>query len=104
LGNFDESIKWYKQCIEVSPGYDYPYYGLGIAYNNKNEVKSAIYWLEECIKVNPSYDCPYYALANIYKYAKQYHKAIEYYETSLKYKAVDPLCFANLGQSWLCVE
>ena len=54
----------------MSPNYDYPYYGLGIAYNNKNDVKNAIFYLQECIRMNPNYDCPYYALGNIYKYAK----------------------------------
>jgi hypothetical protein len=32
-------------CIEVNPLYDYPLYGLGIAYNNKNDTKNAIFWL-----------------------------------------------------------
>lgn len=49
ISNFDESIIWYKKCIEVNPLYDYPLYGLGIAYNNKNDTKNAIYWLEKCI-------------------------------------------------------
>ena len=63
----------------MSPRYDYPHYGLGIAYNNKNDTTSAIYWFKECIRINPLYDCPFYALGNIYRLGKDYPKAIEHY-------------------------
>jgi len=29
--------------------YDFPHYGLGIAYNNKNDIKNAVVWLKKCI-------------------------------------------------------
>jgi tetratricopeptide (TPR) repeat protein len=88
----------------VSPSYDYPHYGLGIAYNNKNDLPNAIHWFKECIRINPNYDCPYYALGNIYRLGKNYQQAVEYYQQSLKIKAVDPLCCVNIALAYIMAE
>ncbi len=85
----------------MNPFYDYPLYGLGIAFSNKNDIASAIYWLEKCIDVNPKYDCPYYALGNIYRTSKNYQKALKYYQKSLECKRIDPLCFVNIALSYI---
>ena len=63
---YDNAIKAYEKCIEVSDKYEHPYYGLGSIYNQLGDLDKSILWYKRCIAVSPKYDYPHYGLGIAY--------------------------------------
>jgi protein O-GlcNAc transferase len=67
---YEESIKLFKRCIEMSPSYEVPYYNLGLICQERGELDEASQYYEESIKINQNYTNPYIGLASLYTQKK----------------------------------
>jgi len=97
LGSLDEAIGYYREAIQLKPGYAEVYNNLGVALYNKNNHEEAVRQCKQAIELNPEYAEAYYNLANSLKALDDVPGAIINYKRALKLKDDYVEAYNNLG-------
>ena len=74
---FNESIKYFKQAIKISPNNDEYYYNCASTYFKMNDIAQAKKYYNLAISLSPDNPNYHFALANLYYAEKQYKRAFE---------------------------
>lgn len=87
-GNIDQAISLYEQALTLSPNYWRAFLNLGIAYNTKNELKTALDYLQKAYEQNSDVHSTAYNLARTwYQTNQNLTKAIEILKKALTIKS-----------------
>lgn len=99
--NFDESIKYLSESINLNSNFSNSYNNRGIAYAEKENFNNAIDDYNRAIKLNPN---DFDALLNkaiALKNIKNYDESIKYYNLCIKLNPKDHKVYNNLGNLYL---
>jgi len=83
LGEYDNAIKDFTECIRLEPGAA-DYYNRGMCYGKKKEYEAAIKDLTEAIRLDPKQGDYYGERGTVYFNRKEYEKAIKDYTESIR--------------------
>lgn len=84
LGKYDESIKKWKEVVEVNSRHYLAYSNLGNAYSKKREFQIAISCFNSAIEINSKCFEAQYGLADVYSKLSDFNKAMSFLNKSIK--------------------
>ncbi|MFA5724691.1 MAG: tetratricopeptide repeat protein [Candidatus Omnitrophota bacterium] len=92
-----ESERLFKKAIEVSPGHELAYIGLGLLYQKQSKFFEAEGLFKQAIKLDPENDIAYRALETLYKEMNEKELAEEYSKkaSKLALNEYSPLAVVN---------
>ena len=101
LGNYEKSIKSFKEIIEIDKNNSDAYYNLGIIYKTIKEFDNSIINYNKCIEINPYKFEAYNNLGNIYRDKNKTKQAIDKYIQCLE---IDPNYTIALQNFGVCLQ
>ena len=96
-GRPDECIQLLEQALKLGPLYPYAHFNLGVALQEKGELKSAINSYKTAIKLKPNYPEAYNNIGNALKDQGDPIAAIESYRAAIQLKSNYPEAYNNLA-------
>ncbi len=98
-GEKNKMIELLKRALEIEPNYPQAHYNLGIALQEKGQLRAAIASYEKALKLRPQYPEALFSLGNAYKQAGDLDSAISFYLKALNHQPNSPDVLYNLGNA-----
>ena len=95
-----ESIKQFKEAINLKPDFFEAHFNLGNALTNLGEPNKAIICYKEAIKIKPDYSDAFNNLANVLIELEKTKEAIQYLNQAIKIKPDLAMAYYNLGRCY----
>jgi len=77
LGDYEKSITYYKEALEIAPKFPKATHGLGLAYMADGRYETAVKTLEKAVDRAPGEAIIYIDLGRAYKKTREYNKAYD---------------------------
>jgi tetratricopeptide (TPR) repeat protein len=81
IGNIDEAVKIFSQCLEMDPNSAAAMYEIANIHVSKGDYQSSMMMLEKAVSINPDNKYYHILLAKLYQQNKLYDKAAAEYKT-----------------------
>ncbi len=101
LGQFAESIPYFKQAIAMDKKYADPCNNLAVAYAQLGQVDNAIDALRQGLSINPYYPEGYNNIASFFLQKKDFEQAEKALQTALKLRPHYGKAYFNLGRLYI---
>jgi tetratricopeptide (TPR) repeat protein len=99
-GNYTQAIELYKQALQVSPDFEWAWYGLGKAHAKQGEYDQAIEAYQKAIYIKPDFEWAWYLLGNVYMDQGNYNQAIKTYQKITYIRPDFKWVWYNLGSAY----
>ncbi len=86
LHNYDSAVAYFELILEMKPDDGNSYYNIGVAMQDKGDLRSAIKNYRKAITCNPNHATTYYNLGNAFQEVGNLESAIENYAKAIKLK------------------
>jgi serine/threonine protein kinase/Flp pilus assembly protein TadD len=101
LRQFEESIRYWTQTIEIDPLYKIVYNDLSYAYHEIGDFEKSIWAINKYISLAPDEANPYDSRGELYAYNGKLDQAIESYKKALEIKPDFYASLAKMGHMYL---
>jgi serine/threonine protein kinase/tetratricopeptide (TPR) repeat protein len=101
LRQFEESIRYWNQAIEIDPLYKTVYNDLSYAYHKIGDFEKSIWAMNKYISLAPDEANPYDTRGDLYAWNGKLDQAIQSYKKALEIKPDFYLSLAKLGDMYL---
>ncbi len=101
MGEYDKSLKYYLQALELFPDDAQIYYNLAVCYLKQKDIKTAQEYLKKALKVNKENPELYIFLARLYSLTGEKKKSIELLEQLINKQPYYLKGYLELGKIYL---
>lgn len=96
------AITYYNNALNLDPKSTEAYYGLGMFYQETNELNRALETYATLLNIDPNYQFAHYNIGYIhFQYLKNYHEAVKHFDDAVK---ANPNYFQAVYMRGLCYE
>ena len=99
LKQFDDAILHYNKAIELNPNFAAGYFNLGVAQQDKGDIKLALESYKMALKLNPNYLEAYFNMGGVLHEIGNFEEALDNYKYILKLKPDHPDTYNNMGNT-----
>ncbi|MFQ6084023.1 MAG: tetratricopeptide repeat protein [Candidatus Aminicenantia bacterium] len=97
----DELIGYFLNLVKENPSNLYAYYGIGLAYKEKNDYPKAVKSFKKCIELGAEFSEVYKELAYCYQKKEELTNIINYLKKLIKLEPENPYLYFGLGYGYL---
>ena len=101
IGKPDQSIKYYRQSLESTPGQLYALNNLGSLYASRKQYDSAKYYFTNSIHIDSTNEMTLTNLVVVHCLLKEYDEAINFGNKAIALQYRNGKIYSLLSQSWL---
>ena len=83
-GDYDQALKYFKNAVDIDPGYKVGYMNQGVVYERKGQYHDAVEMYKAVLEKYPKYSLGLRNLGIGYRQLKEYDKALDAFEKAIK--------------------